>query len=114
HELTEDDYGMFGEVDQKTVLVQKITSEESERSVMMNTLRKDPTWDETSALGEVYQQIRSGEMPDPETARSILERLFFSDKKYDLGEVGRYRLNKRLRLEGNEEIQYLLKEDIVA
>ncbi|MBO6622701.1 MAG: DNA-directed RNA polymerase subunit beta [Balneola sp.] len=114
HELTEDDYGMFGEVDQKMVLVQKISSEESERSVMMNTLRKDPTWDETSALGEVYQQIRSGEMPDPETARSILERLFFSDKKYDLGEVGRYRLNKRLRLEGNEEIQYLLKEDIVA
>lgn len=114
HELTEDDFGMFGEVDQKTVLIQKITSEESERSVMMNTLRKDPTWDETSALGEVYQQIRSGEMPDPETARSILERLFFSDKKYDLGEVGRYRLNKRLRLEGNEDIQYLLKEDIVA
>ncbi|XWN37145.1 MAG: DNA-directed RNA polymerase subunit beta [Balneola sp.] len=114
HELTEDDYGMFGEVEQKSVLVQKISSEESERSVMMNTLRKDPTWDETSALGEVYQQIRSGEMPDPETARSILERLFFSDKKYDLGEVGRYRLNKRLRLEGNEEIQYLLKEDIVA
>ena len=114
HELTEDDYGMFGEIDQKTVLVQKISSEESERSVMMNTLRKDPTWDETSALGEVYQQIRSGEMPDPETARSILERLFFSDKKYDLGEVGRYRLNKRLRLEGNEDIQYLLKEDIVA
>ena len=114
HELTEDDYGMFGEVDQKSVLVQKISSEESERSVMMNTLRKDPTWDETSALGEVYQQIRSGEMPDPETARSILERLFFSDKKYDLGEVGRYRLNKRLRLEGNEDIQYLLKEDIVA
>ncbi len=114
HELTEDDYGMFGEVDQKTVLVQKISSEESERSVMMNTLRKDPTWDETSALGEVYQQIRSGEMPDPETARSILERLFFSDKKYDLGEVGRYRLNKRLRLEGNEDVQYLLKEDIVA
>ena len=114
HELTEDDYGMFGEIDQKTVLVQKISSEESERSVMMNTLRKDPTWDETSALGEVYQQIRSGEMPDPETARSILERLFFSDKKYDLGEVGRYRLNKRLRLEGNEDVQYLLKEDIVA
>ncbi len=114
HELTEDDYGMFGELDIKSVQVQKITSEESERSVMMNTLRKDPTWDESSALGEIYQQIRSGEMPDPETARSILERLFFSDKKYDLGEVGRYRLNKRLRLEGNEDIQYLVKEDIVA
>ncbi|WP_018128440.1 DNA-directed RNA polymerase subunit beta [Balneola vulgaris] len=114
HELTEDDYGMFAEIDQKTVLLQTISAEESERSVIMNTLRKDPTWDETSALGEVYQQIRSGEMPDPETARAILERLFFSDKKYDLGEVGRYRLNKRLRLEGNEDVQYLLKEDIVA
>ena len=73
-----------------------ISSEESERSVMMNTLRKDPTHNEYTALGEVYQQIRSGEMPDPETSRAILERLFFSDKKYDLGEVGRYRLNKRL------------------
>ncbi len=114
HELTEDDYGMLKEVETKTVLVQTISAEESERSVIMNTLRKDPTWDEHSALGEVYQQIRSGEMPDPETARAILERLFFSDKKYDLGEVGRYRLNKRLRLEGNEDIQYLTKEDIVA
>ncbi|MCG8372885.1 MAG: DNA-directed RNA polymerase subunit beta, partial [Balneolales bacterium] len=113
HELTEDDYGMLKEADVKTLLVQKISSEESERSVIMNTLRKDPTWDEMSALGEVYQQIRSGEMPDPETSRAILERLFFSDKKYDLGEVGRYRLNKRLHLELTD-VQYLTKEDIVA
>ncbi|WP_020404075.1 DNA-directed RNA polymerase subunit beta [Gracilimonas tropica] len=114
HELTEDDYGSLKEADVKKVLVQKITSEESERSVMMNTLRKDPTYDESSALGEIYQQIRSGEMPDPETARSILERLFFSDKKYDLGEVGRYRLNKRLKLDQENTLQYLTKEDIVA
>lgn len=113
HELTEDDYGMLKDAELKTVLVQKITEEESSRSVVMNTLRKDPTWDETSALGEVYQQIRASEMPDPETSRSILERLFFSDKKYDLGEVGRYRLNKRLHLE-NTHVQYLTKEDIVA
>ncbi|MEX0995163.1 MAG: DNA-directed RNA polymerase subunit beta [Balneolaceae bacterium] len=114
HELTEDDYGQLKEADVKSVLVQKITSEESERSVMMNTLRKDPTHDDVSALGEVYQQIRTGEMPDPETARSVLERLFFSDKKYDLGEVGRYRLNKRLKQEINMDIRYLTKEDIVA
>lgn len=113
HELTEDDYGMLKEAELKTVLVQKISEEESSRSVIMNTLRKDPTWDETSALGEVYQQIRSGEMPDPETSRAILERLFFSDKKYDLGEVGRYRLNKRLHLDATD-VQYLTKEDIVA
>ncbi|MAO65651.1 MAG: DNA-directed RNA polymerase subunit beta [Balneola sp.] len=114
HELTEDDYGSLKEADVKKVLVQKISAEESERSVMMNTLRKDPTYDESSALGEIYQQIRSGEMPDPETARSILERLFFSDKKYDLGEVGRYRLNKRLKLDQENTLQYLTKEDIVA
>ncbi|MEX0859296.1 MAG: DNA-directed RNA polymerase subunit beta [Balneolaceae bacterium] len=114
HELTEDDYGMLEDAKVAKVLVQKITAEESERSVVMNTLRKDPTFDESSALGEIYQQIRSGEMPDPETARAILERLFFSDKKYDLGEVGRYRLNKRLKLDKDIVLQYLTKEDIVA
>ena len=114
HELTEDDYGSLKDAEVEKVLVQKISAEESERSVMMNTLRKDPTYDESTALGEIYQQIRSGEMPDPETARSILERLFFSDKKYDLGEVGRYRLNKRLKLDQDNTVQYLTKEDIVA
>jgi len=114
HELTEDDYGLLKEAGLKTVLVQKISTEESERSVIMNTLRKDSTHDETTALGEIYQQIRTGEMPDPETARSVLERLFFSDKKYDLGEVGRYRLNKRLKLDVDLDTRYLTKEDIVA
>jgi DNA-directed RNA polymerase subunit beta len=114
HELTEDDYGSLKDAGVEKVLVQKISAEESERSVVMNTLRKDPTYDESTALGEIYQQIRSGEMPDPETARSILERLFFSDKKYDLGEVGRYRLNKRLKLDQDNTLQYLTKEDIVA
>lgn len=114
HELTEDDYGLLKEAGLKTVLVQKISTEESERSVIMNTLRKDATHDETTALGEIYQQIRTGEMPDPETARSVLERLFFSDKKYDLGEVGRYRLNKRLKLDVDLDTRYLTKEDIVA
>ncbi len=114
HELTEDDYGVLKEADVKKVLIQKIGAEESERSVIMNTLRKDPSHDEVTALSEVYQQIRTGEMPDPETARQVLERLFFSDKKYDLGEVGRYRLNKRLHVDVDPEIQYLTKEDIVA
>ncbi|MEX2435122.1 MAG: DNA-directed RNA polymerase subunit beta [Balneolaceae bacterium] len=114
HEITEDDYGIFKEEGVKKVLVQKINAEESERSVIMNTLRKDPSHDDVSALGEVYQQIRTGEMPDPETARQVLERLFFSDKKYDLGEVGRYRLNKRLKVDVDPEIQYLTKEDVVA
>jgi DNA-directed RNA polymerase subunit beta len=114
HELTEDDFGILKEADVKKILVQKIGTEESERSVIMNTLRKDPSHDDVTALSEVYQQIRTGEMPDPETARQVLERLFFSDKKYDLGEVGRYRLNKRLKLDVDLDIQYLTKEDVVA
>jgi DNA-directed RNA polymerase subunit beta len=114
HELTEDDFGILKEADVKKILVQKIGTEESERSVIMNTLRKDPSHNDVTALSEVYQQIRTGEMPDPETARQVLERLFFSDKKYDLGEVGRYRLNKRLKVEVEPGIQYLTKEDVVA
>jgi len=114
HELTEDDYGLLNEAGVDKVLIQKISSEDSERSVMMNTLRKDSTHDESSALGEIYQQIRAGDMPDPETARSVLERLFFSDKKYDLGEVGRYRLNKRLKLDVDTDVLHLTPEDVVA
>ncbi len=114
HEITEDDYGLLKDAGIKKVLVQKIGTEESERSIIMNTLRKDPSNNDVSALGEIYQQIRTGEMPDAETARQVLERLFFSDKKYDLGEVGRYRLNKRLKLDIDPIIQYLTKEDVVA
>jgi len=114
HELTEDDYGLLKEADVDKVRIQNMAPEDSERDVFMNTLRKDPTHDEESALGEIYKQIRTGEMPDPETARQVLERLFFSDKKYDLGEVGRYRLNKRLKLDVDMDIRYLVKEDIVA
>jgi DNA-directed RNA polymerase subunit beta len=114
HELEEDDYGVLKEADLEKVAVQTISAENSERSVMMNTLRKDPAYNTDSALGEIYRQIRTGEMPDPETARQVLERLFFSDKKYDLGEVGRYRLNRRLKLNVDMDIRYLVKEDIVA
>ncbi len=113
HELEDDDYGMIKEAGLEIVQVQTISPEDSERSVMMNTLRKDPAHDTNSALGEIYRQIRTGEMPDPETARQVLERLFFSDKKYDLGEVGRYRLNKRLKQDVDMDIRYLVKEDIV-
>ncbi|HEX6981861.1 MAG TPA: DNA-directed RNA polymerase subunit beta [Balneolaceae bacterium] len=114
HEIEEDDYGIFKEADVENIRVQTLTPEDSERDVMMNTLRKDPSHDQNSALGEIYQQIRTGQMPDPETARQVLERLFFSDKKYDLGEVGRYRLNKRLKEDVDMDIRYLVKEDIVA
>nr|WP_245212749.1 DNA-directed RNA polymerase subunit beta [Rhodohalobacter sp. SW132] len=114
HEIEEDDYGVFKEAGLKKTQIQKLGTEESDRSVVMNTLRKDSSHDDVSALSEIYQQIRTGEMPDPETARQVLERLFFSDKKYDLGEVGRYRLNKRLKVDVDPDIHYLTNEDVVA
>ncbi len=113
HELTEDDYGLLKDAKVKSVLVLKIPPEDADRSVILNTLRKDSTYDEETALAEVYRQIRGGEMPDPDTARAVLERLFFSDKKYDLGEVGRYRLNKRLRQDIDLETTVLMLEDVV-
>ena len=114
HEITEDDYELFSKLGLTSALIQKMSLDQSERSVIMNTARKDNTYDKESALREVYQQIRAGEMPDMETARQVLDRLFFSDKKYDLGEVGRYRLNKRLRLDVDLSTLHLTTEDIVA
>jgi len=113
HELTEDDFGLLDEAGIKSVLVLKISNEDADRSVILNTMKKDVSFNEETALGEVYRQLRSGEMPDMETARQVLERLFFSDKKYDLGEVGRYRLNKRLRQEVDMDLTVLSKDDIV-
>lgn len=114
HELTEENYETMKQQGLSKVLVLKISNEDAQRSVILNTLRKDTTHNEETALAEVYRQIRSGEMPDVETARTVLDRLFFSDKKYDLGEVGRYRLNKRLHLDESLETQVLTTNDIVA
>jgi DNA-directed RNA polymerase subunit beta len=114
HELTEDDYEAIKDLGLKSLHVLKVTQEDAERSVIINTLRKDSTFDQDSALAEVYRQIRSGEMPDPETGKAVLERLFFSDKRYDLGEVGRYRLNKRLKIEESLETRTLTLDDILA
>ena len=114
HEVTEDDYGVIKEAGYEKIHILKISNEDADRSVILNTLRKDTTFNEETALAEVYRQIRTGEMPDMETARQVLERLFFSDKKYDLGEVGRYRLNKRLHLDESLETTVLTVNDIVA
>jgi len=82
--------------------------------VISNTLRKDNAKSEQEALETIYRQMRSGEAPDLETAKNLLDRLFFNPKKYDLGMVGRHRLNKKLDLNVPEEITVLMKEDIIA
>ncbi|MFC1514178.1 DNA-directed RNA polymerase subunit beta, partial [candidate division KSB1 bacterium] len=82
--------------------------------VISNTMRKDTSKSEAEALETIYRQMRSGEAPDLETARNLIDRLFFNPKKYDLGIVGRHRLNKKLNLKVSEEVTVLVKEDIIA
>ncbi|MFA4921578.1 MAG: DNA-directed RNA polymerase subunit beta, partial [Candidatus Neomarinimicrobiota bacterium] len=90
------------------------TNDETERTIFMNTFRKDTlTNDEESALYFLYRSLRTGEPPNLETAKKFIERLFFSPKKYDLGQVGRYRINKKFNLNVPVEECVLTREDIV-
>lgn len=85
----------------------------TEAEIIVNTLKRDPAKSEEAALEAIYRQLRSGDAPDMETARSLVERLFFNPKRYDLGAVGRYRLNKKLMLNIEEDNTVLTKEDII-
>jgi DNA-directed RNA polymerase subunit beta len=97
----------------KTILLHKDDGSISDYSVIFQTLQKDTTNSEKEAVEYIYFQLRNALPPDEETARSVFERLFFSDKRYDLGEVGRYRINKKLELNTPMDVRVLTKEDIV-
>ena len=98
----------------KTVLLHKETSQQGEYAIIHNTLQKDPTNSEKEAVEHIYRQLRNAEPPDEETARGIIDKLFFSDQRYNLGEVGRYRMNKKLNLDIGMDKQVLTKEDIIT
>ncbi|MDC3110421.1 DNA-directed RNA polymerase subunit beta [Flavobacteriales bacterium] len=98
----------------KTVLINRVDDDNSEYSIIHNTLQKDPTNTEKEAVEHVYRQLRNAEPPDEETARGIIDKLFFSDQRYNLGEVGRYRMNKKLGLNIDMENLVLTKEDIIT
>ncbi len=83
-------------------------------SVVLNTINADKTYNEESALDHIYKQLRSGDAPDLETAKNVIERLFFSPKRYDLGDVGRYRINKKLGLDIPIDVTVLTREDIIS
>ena len=102
------------DADVKAVLIHKEDQANLDYSVIFNTLQKDTANSEKEAVEFIYRQLRNAEPPDEETARGIIDKLFFSDKRYDLGEVGRYRINKKLELEISPEIKVLTKEDIIA
>ena len=97
-----------------TVLLHKDNATSSDYSIIFNTLQKDPTNSEKEAVQFIYRQLRNAEPPDDAAAREVITNLFFSDKRYDLGEVGRYRINKKLDLSTSMDVKVLTKEDIIA
>ena len=98
----------------QTILLHKIDGQLSDYAIIHNTLQKDPTNSEKEAVEHIYRQLRNAEPPDEETARGIIDKLFFSDQRYNLGEVGRYRMNKKLGLDIDMEMLVLTKEDIIT
>ena len=98
----------------KTILLHKIDAHMSDYAIIYNTLQKDPTNSEKEAVEHIYRQLRNAEPPDEDTARGIIDKLFFSDQRYNLGEVGRYRMNKKLGLNVEMDKQVLTKLDIIT
>ncbi|MEC9135581.1 MAG: DNA-directed RNA polymerase subunit beta, partial [Bacteroidota bacterium] len=112
--LEKDHIEMILEADVKTILLHKEDAHMSDYAIIHNTLQKDPTNSEKEAVEHIYRQLRNAEPPDEDTARGIIDKLFFSDQRYNLGEVGRYRMNKKLNLEVEMDKQVLTKIDIIT
>ncbi|MDA0984725.1 MAG: DNA-directed RNA polymerase subunit beta [Bacteroidetes bacterium] len=98
----------------KAILLHKVDAHMSDYAIIYNTLQKDPTNSEKEAVEHIYRQLRNAEPPDEDTARGIIDKLFFSDQRYNLGEVGRYRMNKKLGLNVELDKQVLTKQDIIT
>ncbi|ETN96930.1 DNA-directed RNA polymerase subunit beta [Zhouia amylolytica] len=112
--LEKDHIELILEANVKTILLHKEESLTSDYGIIHNTLQKDPTNSEKEAVEHIYRQLRNAEPPDEETARGIIDKLFFSDQRYNLGGVGRYRMNKKLGLDISMDKQVLTKEDIIT
>lgn len=112
--LEDDHIDMIVDAGVKTLILSKEDGNSGDYTIIYNTLQKDTSNSEKEAVEHIYRQLRNAEPPDEETARGIIDRLFFSDKRYDLGDVGRYRINRKLKLETPVETKVLTKEDIIA
>jgi DNA-directed RNA polymerase subunit beta len=97
----------------KTVILHKQNVNAADYALIYNTLQKDTSNSEKEAVEVIYRQLRNAEPPDLETARGVIDKLFFSEQRYDLGEVGRYRINKKLGLQSELSVRVLTKEDII-
>ena len=111
--LDDDTIDAILQSDEKTILLQKDENNSNEYAIIFNTLQKDPTYTEIEALNYIYKQLRNSEPPDESTARDVIDKLFFSEKRYDLGNVGRYRLNKKLNLSIDPQTRVLTNTDII-
>ena len=112
--LNEDHAELIVESGAKSILLHKETASLSDYAIIYNTLQKDPSNSEKEAVVYIYRQLRNSEPPDEATARDVIEKLFFSDKRYDLGEVGRFRLNRKLKQTTSPDLKVLTREDIIA
>ena len=113
-ELTEEHIEKILELDIKSILIKTEDKDGIDYSVIYNTLKKDTANNAKEACEYIYRQLRNAEPPDEETARSIIEKLFFSEKRYDLGDVGRYRINTKLGLSVPDNVRVLTKEAITS
>ncbi|HCD68260.1 MAG TPA: DNA-directed RNA polymerase subunit beta, partial [Bacteroidetes bacterium] len=112
--LEEDHIDEIIESGVKSIILSKENDDKNDFQIILNTLQKDTSNSGKEAVEHIYRQLRNTDPPDEETARGIIERLFFSDKRYDLGEVGRYRINKKLELAIDNNIRVLTNEDIIS
>jgi DNA-directed RNA polymerase subunit beta len=113
--LEEDHIDLIIEAGVKSIILTKEDeANNADYSIIYNTLQKDTSNSEKEAVEHIYRQLRNAEPPDEETARGIIDRLFFSDKRYDLGDVGRYRINRKLKLDTPSDTKVLTREDIIA
>ncbi|KAA5549378.1 DNA-directed RNA polymerase subunit beta [Adhaeribacter rhizoryzae] len=111
--VSEEDIDTILESGAKSIILHRENINIADYTIIYNTLQKDNSNSEQEAVEQIYRQLRNTEAPDVETARDIIQKLFFSDKRYDLGDVGRYRINKKLGLDSNWDAKVLTNEDIV-
>ena len=113
HIISDEDIQVILDSEAPGVTLHREDINSGEYQIIYNTLKKDVSNSEKEALEEIYRQLRNTEAPDEQTAREIIQNLFFSDKRYDLGEVGRYRINKKLNIETDHDVRVLTNEDII-
>ncbi|OZI06077.1 DNA-directed RNA polymerase subunit beta [Siphonobacter sp. BAB-5385] len=112
--VSAEDVDMILESGVKSIILHKEDMNIADYNIIYNTLQKDSANSEKEAVEQIYRQLRNTEAPDEQTARDIIQSLFFSDKRYDLGDVGRYRINKKLQLDISMDTKVLTTEDIVS